>query len=543
MKIWYVVWVLCCVGVAISQENLIRNGEFDSGRRSWSIRSYNEADMSFDFPTDSLLSGPASCQITITAGGASSSDIVMSQGLNLEEGKIYRISFMAMALVPHTITANFIESGVLERTFWSSPELALNEEPQHFGPYTFKCNVNANNRLVFEIGGADNVIVRFDSIWVTAEDRPGYVRTVDKFEKRQHAFESTTLPYRLCVPDFYDPEQCYPLVLALHGAGERGTDNQIHIDVHRMATSWADSANQKKYPCFVVAPQCPENNRWADADWSPGFHRISLVPVSDEVLTVMDMVDSLIQEFSVDTNRLYITGLSMGGQGTWDILARYPTTFAAAIPMSGGGDSTRAQQMSHIPMWIFHGENDNTVPVSASRQMVQAMENQGITAIYTHCKDGDCTGKSNIEVAASVENGARLLYTEWENVGHVMWAESYDYPYLFQWVFAQNKQNNPPAASVQQLAAPTVQGFGLKQNYPNPYNPTTTLHYSVTEPSFVKIELFNIRGQKIKDIWQDEMGAGEYSLWFDAGDLPSGKYIYQITAGDVVDAKIMTLQK
>ena len=251
MRYWLLILIFLVSG-ATAQENLIRNAEFDDGRRYWRILNENDSEITFDFPTDSVLSGAASARIEITTGGSTPSDVVMYQSLSLEEGKTYRISFMAIADTPRTFRVKFQEGGVLNRTFWQSPELNLGQTSTHYGPFTFKCNVNASNRLRFELGGLDNVTVRFDSVWVTAEDRPGYVRTVDKFEKRQHTFESTTLPYRLCRPDFYDPNERYPLVLALHGAGERGTDNQIHIDVHRLATSWADSTNQAEHPCFVV---------------------------------------------------------------------------------------------------------------------------------------------------------------------------------------------------------------------------------------------------------------------------------------------------
>ncbi|MBN1481158.1 T9SS type A sorting domain-containing protein [candidate division KSB1 bacterium] len=540
---YIVLLLLVFVVLATAQENVIKNGEFDQGRRSWSIKAYNDAQMEATYPTDSLMSGSACCQIDITNGGTNREEVIAAQTLSLLEGTVYTISFMAMANTPRTIVVRFQESGVLARSFWSTEPLELTEKPKHFGPFTFKCGLSANNRLEYLLGGQDNTTVWLDSVWVTASEIPNYVKTVDKFEKRQHSYAGTTLPYRLCPPDFYDPGKVYPLVLCLHGAGERGTDNQIHIDVHRMATSWADSANQKKYPCFVVAPQCPENNRWADADWSPGFHRIAQVPVSNEVLTVLDLIDSLITEFSVDTNRLYITGLSMGGQGTWDMLARYPTKFAAAVPMSGGGDSTRALHMKHIPIWVFHGEKDTTVPVSASRQMVQAMENQHLTAIYTHCRAGDCTGLSDDEIAAAIAADARLLYTEWQNAGHVMWAESYDFPYLFPWVFAQNKQTNPEPVFVTSPPGDVATSFSLYQNYPNPFNPTTTIAFHLFSPQQVKLELFNIRGQRIRVLLDEKRSAGAHHLSFDARSLSSGPYIYQITAGEYVESRIMTVRK
>ncbi|MBN1466221.1 T9SS type A sorting domain-containing protein [candidate division KSB1 bacterium] len=525
-----------------SQENQIRNGEFDQGRRSWSIRNYNDAAIEVDFPTDSLLSDSASCRIKINKGGART-DVLAYQSLSLVEGTLYTISFMAMADTPHSIQARFQETDILNRTFWSTEAVELGDKPRHYGPYTFKCGVTANNRLEFVLGGLDNVTIRLDSIWVTTEEMPGYVKTVDKFARRQHTFAGATLPYRLCQPDFYDSTRSYPLVLALHGVGECGSDNQSHINVHRLATSWADSANQKKYPCFVVAPQCPADNRWVDADWAPGFHRISQVPVSNEVLAVMDLIDSLIEEFPVDTNRLYITGLSMGGQGTWDILARYPRKFAAAVPMSGGGDSTRALQMKHIPMWIFHGQVDNTVPVTASRQMVTAFEHQGLTAVYTHCREGDCTGLSDDEIAAAVANGARLLYTEWKGAAHVMWAQSYDYPYLFPWVFAQSKETNPQPMQVTDKLDDPILAFELYQNYPNPFNPSTTISFRLLQAQDVKIELFNIRGQRLKVLLDERRHAGTHHLSFDAGALSSGAYIYQITAGEFVDSRVMTVRK
>ncbi len=534
--------VLMMATMALAQENIIRNPEFDKGRRSWSIKAYNDAEMAYEFPQDSLMSGAASCLIKIATGG-DSADVMLYQSLALNEGKFYNISFMAMADAPHTIKARFVESGGLQRTFWQSPAIRLSDTPTHYGPFRFKCNITVANRFRFLLGGMDSVNVRIDSVWVTVEDNPDFVPTVDKFLKRSHTFEGATLPYRLCLPDFYDPSQQYPLVLCLHGAGERGTDNEAHIAVHRMATSWADSANQKKYPCFVVAPQCPEGERWVDNDWSLGWFRMSDIPTSDEMLTVIDLLDSLIREFPVDTNRLYVTGLSMGGYGTWDIITRYPGKFAAAIPMSGGGDSTRVQRIKHIPIWAFHGEKDNTVPVDGTRQMITALEHRGLQAVYTHCHEGDCTGMSEEEVAAAIENGARLLYTEWQGKGHVMWAESYDYPYLIPWVFAQNKQNNPEPSGVVLQPLQTVTQFELMQNFPNPFNPKTTILFELAQSSDVKIELYNIRGQKIKTLLEGRFDKGVHQTPFDAGGLPSGNYIYRITAGDFSQSKIMTLQR
>lgn len=263
-------------------------------------------------------------------------------------------------------------------------------------------------------------------------------QTVDeiiaKFEKRSHTFGSTTLPYRLFIPKNYSPMQSYPLVLCLHGAGERGVDNESHIRLHRLATSWADTINQSKWPCFVVAPQCPANNQWVDTDWSLGNYNSDVVPISNEMLTVVNLLDNLENEFAIDTNRLYVTGLSMGGYGTWDLIVRYPNRFAAAIPMSGAGDSSKVSIFNHVPVWNFHGAIDNTVNVKFSRNMNSAYVNRGYFVVNT----------ANLSSAALdyfLNKGEKHIYTEYPNGGHVVWAESYDNPKLFPWVFSQKKKS------------------------------------------------------------------------------------------------------
>ncbi len=535
--------LLAAAATLPAQTNLIRNGEFDDGKKYWTVKKENGAEMTVDYPKDGQLSGEAYCRITISRGGTGAGDVYLQQSVLLEEGKAYTISFIAMSDLPHTMEVILKETDTLQRTFWQSPRLELGNAPAHYGPFTFNCSLGANAVIRFLVGGKDNVQVRLDSIWVTAADRPGYVRTVDKFLKRSHTFGETVLPYRLCLPDFYDPTKRYPLVLALHGAGERGNDNQIHIEVHRMATSWADSANQKKYPCFVVAPQCPSDNRWVDSDWSTGYYRIASTPVSDELLAVMDLVDSLVANYSIDPDRLYVTGLSMGGYGTWDIILRWPDKFAAAVPMSGGGDSTRADRIKHLPIWAFHGQIDNTVPPSGSRQMIAALERRGREAVYTHCREGDCTGMSEEEIAAAVEGGATLLYTEWKGKSHVMWAESYDFPYFFPWVFAQNRRNNPEPLSVTRPSEGTAPSVMLRQNYPNPFNPATQIYFSLQQEGHVCIEIFDLLGRRAAKLFEDRLTAGDHTISYDAAGLPSGSYICRITCDDKVDFRLMTLKR
>ena len=195
----------------------------------------------------------------------------------------------------------------------------------------------------------------------------------NKFIKRYHTYQGTTLPYYLFVPATYNPQMHYPLVLCLHGSGESG-DNPSAVKNNSMSIVWARDSNQTRWPCFILVPQCPSNGWWTN---------------SNIELTVNDILDSLLLEFSVDMNRLYITGLSMGGYGTWDLIAQYPARFAAAVPMSGGGDPSKAALIKHLPIWDFHGAMDKTVSVTESQRMISALENSGDTVVYTNCHNGD----------------------------------------------------------------------------------------------------------------------------------------------------------
>jgi predicted peptidase len=233
----------------------------------------------------------------------------------------------------------------------------------------------------------------------------------DVFEARTFSDEKYehSLPYRLFIPDSYDPSKTYPLVLFLHGAGERGTDNTIQLTANNGAAVWADPNNQSANPCFVLAPQCPDNEQWVDTPWGLGSYDIEDVMVSDEILMVMDIINDLKKEFNIDATRIYSTGLSMGGYGTWDINLRYPNVFAAALPVCGAGDPSKAALIASKPIWAFHGDQDNTVPVAADREMIQALKNAG----------------------------GSPKYSEYSGVGHGAWDPAYAEGTLISWTFAQ----------------------------------------------------------------------------------------------------------
>lgn len=214
-----------------------------------------------------------------------------------------------------------------------------------------------------------------------------------------------TLPYRLLKPESYDPKQKYPLVIFLHGAGERGNNNEAQL-VHGVP-EFAKPENRQKYPCFLIAPQCPRGDRWADWDAKQQTSK-PLEPLR----LVSELIDQVQKEYSIDPNRIYVTGLSMGGYGTWDLIERYPDRFAAAVPICGGGDPSKAATIAKLPIWAFHGGKDPVVKPELSRTMVEALK----------------------------KAGGQPKYTEYPDVAHDSWVPAYREPEMFAWLFAQKRK-------------------------------------------------------------------------------------------------------
>lgn len=219
-----------------------------------------------------------------------------------------------------------------------------------------------------------------------------------------------TLPYRLMRPQFPDTAIKVPLVLFLHGAGERGNDNNMQFV--NGVKNFATDSNRMKFPCFLVLPQCAKEYRWVETDWRLPSHIIPGKPSVYLNATIM-LIDSLMKNLNIDTNRIYITGLSMGGFGTWDAISRWPRKFAAAVPVCGGGDTAKASVIKDIPVWAFHGDKDNVVMVSRSRNMIAALQ----------------------------KAGGNPTYTEYPGVAHNCWNIAYSDPTMIEWLFSQNKKN------------------------------------------------------------------------------------------------------
>jgi predicted peptidase len=195
----------------------------------------------------------------------------------------------------------------------------------------------------------------------------------------------------------------------LHGSGERGDDNEKQL--RHGVPEFASPENRKKYPCFLAAPQCPAGAKWVDVDWSAEAQP-QPEKIAEPLRLALELTKSLREEFSVDPGRVYVTGLSMGGYGTWDAITRRPEDFAAAVPICGGGDPSRVERIARVPIWVFHGARDPVVKPSRSRDMVVAL----MTA------------------------GGAPGYTQYPDVAHESWVPAYREPKLFEWLFAQKRK-------------------------------------------------------------------------------------------------------
>jgi predicted peptidase len=194
--------------------------------------------------------------------------------------------------------------------------------------------------------------------------------------------------FRVALPEGYDKikRQKWPLMVFLHGSGERGNDLKA-VSVHGPLK---EIANGRKIPMIVVAPQCPAD-KWWDIDMLGG------------------LVDHLERKYRVDKERIYITGLSMGGYGTWGLAEEFPNRFAAIAPVCGGGNFRLAKTIAHIPTWVTHGDADGAVPIAESQQMVDALIRAGAKPRFDIIKGG----------------------------GHDVWTDFYAKDEFYTWLLAQ----------------------------------------------------------------------------------------------------------
>lgn len=220
--------------------------------------------------------------------------------------------------------------------------------------------------------------------------------------------DGSVIKYRWSAPEKIERGKTYPLVLFLHGSGERGDDNKAQLK--HGVISIIRGAEKLGSPVFLIAPQCPAD-RW----WSPPNSDRTALKAADQPNALMEnllaLVTSIQKENPVDPKRFHVTGISMGGFGTWDLLGRAPGRIASALPICGGGDPSIATKFKDVPVWAFHGEADDVVPPAATRNMIEALEKAG--------------GKPRV--------------TYYPGVGHNSWTSTYDNPDAIRWMLGLSK--------------------------------------------------------------------------------------------------------
>jgi predicted peptidase len=221
--------------------------------------------------------------------------------------------------------------------------------------------------------------------------------------------DKSTLPYNIIYPrEYYIKDARIPLLVWLHGAGERGDDNVSQL-IHIVPYLGSDIV-QSKFPSIILAPQCPKDGYWAPVkrfEWSI----INGGEVTPPMANLIQLLENILKDPKIDKSRVYIGGLSMGGFGTLDLLGRKPEWFAAALPICGGADLVKAANYKNVPLWIFHGAKDSVVPAKISRDLVQVLEAAGATPKYTEYPEG----------------------------GHDVWNTAIRDPEVLPWLFSQKK--------------------------------------------------------------------------------------------------------
>jgi predicted peptidase len=224
--------------------------------------------------------------------------------------------------------------------------------------------------------------VNSDSVLPGSQHSQTFEKTVTK---------TLSCKYLLFLPEDYGKkQQRWPLIMFLHGAGERGSDLK-KVKVHGPPKI---VENQKDFPFIVVSPQCPTGDWW-----------------TDKVEVLINLLDDIVARYKVDKKRVYLTGLSMGGYGTWSLASAYPERFAAIAPICGGGKRFMALKLKDIPVWVFHGAKDRVVPLEESEEMVNAIRKRG--------------------------GNAKL--TIYPDAGHDSWTQTYNNQKLYDWFLEHRK--------------------------------------------------------------------------------------------------------
>jgi predicted peptidase len=239
---------------------------------------------------------------------------------------------------------------------------------------------------------------------------PGVVKEEPPFRKKAYTDkQGVKMPYRLFVPPTYQSDTKFPLILWFHGGTGRGSDNESQIanENEKGTHLWTTPGNQARFPVFVLAPQCAQGQNWSD----PEFNEIG-----EPLQRAMAILAQVQKDYSIDPDRIYLAGQSMGGLGVWALLQRYPAQWAGALVLASFDNLTNAAGISHVPLWIFQGDADHTVPVDLVRQMVRQLK----------------------------KAGGQPKYSEFHKVDHEVWNKAFAEPELVPWLSGHKLNSGVP---------------------------------------------------------------------------------------------------
>jgi predicted peptidase len=216
--------------------------------------------------------------------------------------------------------------------------------------------------------------------------------------------DGAKMPYRLFIPPHYDSAKKYPLILWFHGGAGRGSNNESQISGgnEKGTHLWTTPENQAVFPVFVLAPQCPQNENWSDPE---------LNQVAAPLQSALDILALVQKDYPIDPDRIYLAGQSMGGLAVWALLQKYHEQWAGAIVVASYDNFTNVRALTRVPLWIFQGEDDLTVPVELVREMVHQLK----------------------------KAGGSPRYSEFRNSGHEVWNQAFADPQLVPWLSAQKR--------------------------------------------------------------------------------------------------------
>jgi predicted peptidase len=261
-----------------------------------------------------------------------------------------------------------------------------------------------------------NICLLLSSVAMMAVSTCGMAQDFSLFQKKWMVQNGDTLPYRVLLPPNYDSTRTYPVLFFLHGAGERGRDNEKQL-IHGSKLFVRDDI-RAKFAFITILPQCPVSDYWGnvlrehDDAGKRAFYFLEDGLPGRYMVLLQELVRHVLEVYPAKTNQVYVGGLSMGGMGTFELVRRMPNTFAAAFPICGGANPTTAKKMKTVNWWIFHGAKDDVVPPHHSAEMADALK------------------------AA----GSNVRWTLFPEANHNAWDPAFAEPELLPWLFSNKRK-------------------------------------------------------------------------------------------------------